>query len=529
MYCRLAWVRSLSAAVALAVALAGNAGAARAPTAPPAPQEPESKFLPLPDKIATGTDQVLLSEIARKLSDPDQSSALPALDAALVKLREPSQLRGLVQFWRASVLMNEERNPDAVDAIEESIRLLPGYSGPLIIAASIYAYSNQPGRAADYFLRASQIDPAAVRMVDDYEVNNIVRRLQYAGEDRRSDAISDRLLEIGWVGSSLASRSSLAQLAIRRRLLGGDVDGARSLVTKLLVPEHSYALLVNKEFSALWPDIEAWAGPQLHRQWATYLREAHARWAASKDVNTVRDYSNALLDAGHDRTVIRDILPHFYRKLDAHQDQDLQFVVSGVAGALAREGRWDEVQRLFERAQQVWPLSKDNPNSLNVASNWARYMMFQGKYAAALTKMDEAIELAGKWQVNPDAIGTMHHYRACILHELGRGKEAGVSIAIAAAVEFPGSVAHLHLCTGNPAAARRVLEQALESGSSRGNVLSLAQKVIDRPMPSDWDRRMRAKIEELRADPALRRAIEKYGRILPFAVREGAAPELLGP
>jgi tetratricopeptide (TPR) repeat protein len=529
MYCWLAGVRSLSAAVALAVAFTCNSASANTPTSPPTLREPEPKFLPLPNEIATGSDQVLLSEIARKLSDPDESSALPALNAALVKLREPDKLRGMVQFWRASVLLNEDIYPDAVDAIEESIRLLPGYSGPLIAAANVYAYSNQPGKAADYFLRAAQLDPATVRTIDDYEVNNIVRRLQYAGEDRRSDAISDRLLEIGWVGSNLGSRSGLAQSAIRRRLRDGDVDGARSLVTKLLIPDHSYALLGNKEFSLLWQDIESWVGPQLHRQWGTYLREARDRWAASKDVNTVRDYSDALLSAGHDRTVIRDILPHFYRRLDKTEDQDLQFVVTGVAGALAREGRWDEVQRLFGRAKEVWPLSKENPNSLNVAANWARYIMFQGKFADALVKMDQAIHLAGKWQVNPDAIAAMHHYRACILHELGRGNEAGVSIAIAASVEFPSSVAHLHLCTGNAGAARRVLEEALKSDSSRGNVLMWAQKSTYRPMPSDWDRKMLAKIEELRADPSLRKEVEKFGRTLPYALNEGAGREILTP
>lgn len=529
MFYRLAWMRSLSAAAALAVALACHATWAAIPSPPSTLQEPETKFLPLPDQIATGNDQVLLSEIARKLSDPDQSSALPALDAALVKLREPSRLRGMVQFWRASVLLNEDRYPQAVDAIEESIRLLPGYSGPLILAASIYAYSNQPGQGADYFLRASQIDPATVRMIDDYEVHNIVRRLSYAGEERRSDAISNRLLEIGWVGSSLASRSGLAKSAIQRRLSDGDVEGARSLVTKLLIPGDSYGLLVNKDFSAIWPDIESWAGPQLHRQWATYLREAHDRWAASKNVNTVRDYSNALLAAGHDRTVIRDILPHFYRKLEPNEDQDLQFVVAGVAGALAREGRWNDVQRLFERATEVWPLSKENPNSLNIAANWARFLMYQGKYTAALAKMDEAIDLAVKWQVNPDAIAAMHHYRACTLHELGRGNEAGLSIAFATSVEFPTDVAHLHLCTGNPSAARRILDEALKSESSRNSVLVWAQKSMHRLMPSDWERKMHARIEELRLDPSLQSEVEKVGRILPFALREGAAPELLAP
>jgi hypothetical protein len=104
-----------------------------------------------------------------------------------------------------------------------------------------------------------------------------------------------------------------------------------------------------------------------------------------------------------------------------------------------------------------------------------------------------------------------------------------VSIAIAASVEFPPSVAHLHLCTGNTGAARRVLEEALKSESSRGGVLMWAQKSTYRPMPSDWDRKMLAKIEELRADPKLRKEVEKFGRILPYALNEGAGREIFTP
>jgi tetratricopeptide (TPR) repeat protein len=529
MSCRLAWVRLLSAAAALSIALPSSDALATVPAPAPTLREPEPRVLPGPDEFSDGNDQALLSEIARKLSDPDVSAALPALDASLAKLREPSRMRGMVQFFRASILLSADRYSEAADAIEESIRLLPGYSGPLLAAASIYAYSNQPGKGADYFLRASQIDPATVRMVDDYEIQNIVRRLRYAREKDRSDAISDRLLEIGWIGSDIGSRSGLAKDAIERRLSNGDVEGARALVSKLLIPSHSYSLLVNKDFSAVWPDIESWAGPQLHRQWATYLREARDRWAASKNVSTVRDYATALIAAGHDRTVIRDVLPHFNRRLERNEDQDLQFVVTGVAGALAREGRWEEVQQLFERAQEVWPLSSENVNSLNITANWARYLMFQGKYATALAKMDQAIGLATKWQVNPDAVAAMHHYRACMLHELGRGEEAGVSVAIATSVEFPDDVAELNLCTGNPGAARRIFEEALKSDTTRTSMLLWAQKNSVRTMPSDWDRKMHARINEIRSDPKLRTEVDKVGRILPYALRDGAPPEMINP
>jgi tetratricopeptide (TPR) repeat protein len=493
--------------------------------APPPQNLPRiGKALPRPEDFTSAEDRQLNELVTKTVSVSNIGEALPALDAMLGRLREPTQLRGLIQFFRATALSNE-RLPEALEAVEESIRLLPGYSAPLLQAAALYAYSNEPSKGGDYFLRAIQLDPATVRTVEDYEVNNIMRRLVFARDERRSRAIGERLLEIGWIGDNLDSRSNLALSAIGRRMDEGDVDGARKLVTKLTVPKHSYELLLDKKYSVIWPDLEAWTGPKLRAQWETYLREARDRWEASKATSSVRDYVSALRSAGHDRTIIRDILPVYYAKLDQHQDQDLQFAISGVADALAHEGKWSEVNRVFARAQEVWPLSPENPNSLNIAANWARYLLFAGEYQRALDKMDEAVGFAQEWKVNPDAIATMHLYRACALHELGRDRETAYPVRMAALMTFPAELAWLHLCTSDRDSALRVLLEGLKHESTRQNVLEFAQAETSRPRDSDYSRKMREKTDELRRDPQLIVQVEKYGRIMPYSDIEGAPPE----
>ena len=485
-----------------------------------------TKLLPIPEQIATPAEQAQFSDLMMRLSKAEGPEAtIKLLDDELTRLPQPTTLRGLIQLFRSGILLSQDDYARSIDAVEESIRLLPGYSAPLLAAASIYAYANQPGKGADYFLRATKVDPDSARSVEDYEVNNIIRRLNYSRDKKRVDMLSDRLLEIGWIGSDLGSRSALARSAIERRASDGDAPGAIALVSKLLVPGHSYRLLANKQYNAVWPAIEAWGGPKLSTQWETYLREARDRWEASKDVQSVRAYSTALLSAGHDRTIIRDILPLFYKSLDQRRDQDLQFVVTGVAGALAREGKWDEVHKLFATAQKTWPLSNDNANALNVSGNWARYLFFEGRTAEALAKMDESLVYARKLQVNPDAIATMHHYRACMLHQLGRDSEAGVSLAITASVEFPVEAADVYLCVGNREAALRALIDGLEDENTRDGVLGFVQKTSDRPLASDYGRESEARYADLRRDPALLAEVAKYGRLLPFGANEGAPPE----
>jgi tetratricopeptide (TPR) repeat protein len=184
-----------------AVAMLGPAMLAAAPQASATPQArtPEhSSFLPNPEDIAAPREAALLRRVLIQTSKvTDNAAALTIADAVLRDLSEPTPMRGLIQYWRADLLTGANRHAEAIDAIEESIRLLPNYSGPLFRAAYAYAYANQAGRGADYLLRAIKTDPGNGRAIDDYEVGNFVHRLTAARDTDRLNLLSDRLLEIG--------------------------------------------------------------------------------------------------------------------------------------------------------------------------------------------------------------------------------------------------------------------------------------------------------------------------------------------
>lgn len=487
-----------------------------------------AEFLPPPDKIALPQERALFnSTLSRVLDKPNvDAAALPVLDEALAKLGEPTKLRGFVQFLRAGALAHQNK-PAALEAIDESVRLLPGYSGPLLGASNIYAYSDRPAQAADYLMRASQIDPDIVRQIDEYEINNIFHRLSFRQDDRRARLLSERLLELGWLGESLGSRSNLARRAIEARMSEGDTNGARRLIPKLLLPAHSMSLLMDNEYRDLWSDIERWAGAELEKQWPIFLSEAREKWAASRDPAAAKSYAQALAAAGHYDTLIKEMLPLFSKPLNAEEDYDLIFAAATLADALARKGRWVELETMFDRASKVWPLGGD-ANALNLAANRARYMFYRGKTAEALAVMDTAIADAARWQgqVNGDALAAMHRYRACMLHKLGKGDEAAVSRAIAADLLGPSSRAELFLCLDQIEAARSVLIKALADEKSRDSVIAFVQKSDVPPMQSDYGRAIEERHAALRSDPKLLAEVAKYGRVLPFTLSQGAPPEL---
>jgi hypothetical protein len=488
-----------------------------------------AELLPRPDEIALSSEKALLSEIVSLLIEPstDAEEGMAALDKALARLGQPTRLRGFVQYMRAQALFHQERSAPAREAVEESIRLLPEYSAPLLLGTAIYVYNDQPGRAADYLMRASRIDPAVVAKMPEYEVDNLIHRLTAQHDQRRVRLVSERLLEIGWLSQSLSSRSKLAMRAIEARMAEGNVAGARILVPKLLVPSDSIELLIQSRYRELWPDIERWAGAELRDQWRVYLSETRAQWDASKDMASALSYARALDAAGHHDTLIRELLPLFSKPLDKIEDYDLLYVAGPVAGALARKGRWDEIETMYQRAGKVWVLG-EHANALNLAANRARYLFFRGKTQEGLTLMDAVIADAQRWggEINSDALAAMHRHRACMLHALGRGEEAALSRAHAIGREGPGSTAELYVCLDKPEAARDMLIAALDDPGKRAEVLNYMQKNDDLPMMSDYGRQSRARWEALRADPKLLAAIARHGRVLPYTHRAGAPAEL---
>ena len=488
-----------------------------------------AELMPPPEQVALPNEQQIVVDVSDQLNQvSDNKAALIVLDRALGRLHEPTKLRGYVQYFRAPWLLDQGRHAESVEAISESIRLLPGYSGPLITASQIYTYAGRPSEAADFLLRAIQLDPKEARKVDSYEVDALLGRLNIAGDDRRAETVGEKLLGIGWVGTDLDTSSNLALKAIKKKTAEGDIEGARSFVPKLVSPDHSRTLLVNNAYRQIWPDVERWAGQRLETQWPIYLNEARSRWKASNSPDTLGPYVRALLMAGHDDTLIAEALPILTGKLDPGEDYDLLFVAASVGRALARKGRWQDLNNLYAALDKVWPLGSD-VNALNLAANRPNWLLHQGFYADALKAVDLAITEAKSHgtDVNADAIAGMYLTRACTLHQLHRDADARVSANVALPALRARHTAYLYLCLDDRRSAKQSLMSALANPDRRDDVLLYLQKDGTLPPQSEYGRMMRKREEALCSDPELASEAQKYGRILPYSLAGSAPKEAL--
>jgi tetratricopeptide (TPR) repeat protein len=483
--------------------------------------------LPPMERVFESEDPAIVREFATLLTDVSSSEAekRAALESLLGRLSRPNMARGMIQFLRASLLLELDDHHAARAALEEAIRLLPGYSAPLLMASMAEAYSDRPEHAIDYLLRASRIDPETVKQIPDYELSNILSRSGSPAYSRQRRELAARLFEIGWQGGSLGTRASLAADVIEAKIEVGDIAGARALVPQLVSPGSVRALLMLNKYRELWPALEEWAGPRQERLWPIYLGELKARWEASRDPEHGRPYLGALSGAGHDQTIVDTFLPTL-ETVDPERDFMLVFVVAPVADALARLGRWNDIEPFFERAQRIWPLG-ENANALNILTNRGRLRFYRGDFVGAVADLRKSLSdpAVATGEVGSSATLSIHYYLACALHRLGRDAEALGSTAAVMASGSVGRAVSLHVCRNEMDQARAALIAALADEDQRETVVGYVQQAEGRTMQSDVARELRARYESLRTDPGLHRAIEPYGRVLPYSYGAGAPTE----
>jgi tetratricopeptide (TPR) repeat protein len=496
-----------------------------------APTLADAVPLPEAEAIALPSERLLLERLHSLAATKQPAEALKTFDAMLIELREPTEFRGLVQYFRAMLLHQQGRGAEAADSISEGVRLLPKYSAPLLQASQIYAFNDRVAPATDYLVRASRIDPSIVNVLSDYEISNMLARLREANNQGREIALSERLLEVGWSGGRFPTTSRMALLVLEQRLKEGKPAAASAMVPKIIVPSMLARLRIEEQFAAIRPASEAWAGARLEKAWPLYLEQAREEWEATKDLEAGKAYVTALAEAGHDTTLVETFLPLFYDRAVAERDVDLIFIASPLASALARLGRWDEADKMFARALTVWPAG-GSAITLNLTANRGRFLVLKGDFAAGMAQLHSAIEEAGRWggEVNQGALASMHLYRACALEQLGRSSEAARSERIVAARRTlsPTTFAYLQLCKNDLATARQALLDGLEMESTRSSVLMWMQPEETKPPQSEWGATIAARSKMLKEDATLRVAAGKHGLILDQPIN-ALAPKEQGP
>lgn len=491
--------------------------------------------LPLPpvEQVArTPEERALLGRIMA-IANPGVGRADPAnvrnraakADALLAELPRPTFLRGIVQLARADLLGYGDREEEATAAALDAIRLLPGYSEPHYVAAHVATYRDRPLEALDHYIAGAAIDPERVASLSEYEVHSLIIRLIQKRERASLAIFGDMLARAGWKGAP-DTASSLAFARITARLEAGDTAAAVRLVGEVVRPGVFSDLLTDKKYAPVRAAALARSGPRLEKLWPRYLASAQSQWQSDAHTRVRRVYADALVAAGHDRSLIATFAPLFGKPIDAADDSFL-FAAVPVARAYARLGQWQRGYDLLDKVAAAF--DRDMTNRLNVTAARAQLLYEEGRSAEALAAFDalivESRRRAG--EVGENNLAIMHGSRACLLDESGRSADAADSWRFLREREGidPRPLVEALVCRGDLDGAREVIVGALESERIRGTALSMVQPPSRGPFPSEHSRRQAERWERLRSDPELRAAASRYAELRSEPLNAAAPPD----
>jgi|GEM_PF-5272987 len=249
---------------------------------------------------------------------------------------------------------------------------------------------------------------------------------------------ADRLLalDLALIGShydggfGAYGRNGLAARSARALTERGRVAEALALVPQIEAAESVERLLVDRRYALLWPAIEQHANSNMaaiETKWVEIV--AHEFAVEPRNVRRIIGLEIALRDAGRFAEIVTLLEPltdspesaalHLGMTNSAISFDDYVWIVNDYAASLARLGRADEADRLFEKLIASSVFRERRPQGLIV--NWALLLLGEGHYGASLDAL-AAIQ-SGKWTVPSDARAWAQRISVCSLHALGRDAE----------------------------------------------------------------------------------------------------------
>ncbi|MDG2532029.1 hypothetical protein P6144_00055 [Sphingomonas sp. HITSZ_GF] len=508
-----------SGCVALALGLA--AVPVHAQVAPPTAPDAATQAQVGIGRFAEPWEQALLPAIAEALTVAESKDRLAKLDAVLAKLDQPSRLRGIVQSIRGVSLMEEYRQPEALAAAEEALRLAPGVPQVKFYAVYAMTFAGAPQRAADIWLALSREYPDLAGQMGGYILDTLRERLRDIGDRKRGDAVSARIAEIGVVEHSAPRASDSALAQIRQRMDDGKVAEAGALVPGVVVTRDLAQLYLDRRYEKLWPAIARWGGDDLARSQKLYLETLRRDWRAGGTLESATDFARALNEARGYSAVTQLFLPLLAPEVLKIDTLGVEFLTPPVARALMGQGRGEEAIALLKRVDATF--TKDSAQKMNFSGNLAKDYLALGRFAEAATVADAWLRSAQRKgsEINRAALIGVQAIRACALIRGGKATQASGDVAdvLMSRGGLPDPAMDIYACSDDFAGGKALAIESLNDENRRGWALRWLQPGSPE-LPYAESRRADLFQKRIAADPEVRAAAEKVGRILPFSLTE---------
>ncbi len=475
--------------------------------------EEQTRIRPEPDE-QPAVDALSGIENARRGAD-----ALPVLDRALLLLRRPTKMRGLVQCQRAGSLLELNRKEELNRAIAECDRLLPDNPRIQMLIGQITTFTGDTRRAASRIAFALEVRPDLAPRLEREPVETLLLNLSYL-----PDAPERQRLLMALRGTSFArERPEQIEMAtidtIADAVKSGDRTKALGLLGDIASVSGGLTLLSDRRFESIWPEIELWAGDlQLLRD--VRLNAARAVFEREPSLSNRGRYARVLAASGKREAAIALLGDAIADRASWDEGgYDIGQIADQRASLLLDAGRASESIAMLELLDRSWD-GKPFSGLINVLTNRAVAEVWSGQTMAALADISRVQTLARAKSsidasIEPGALMWFDALHGCALARSDRA-QAMATLARFRPVRVTNrqAVDLLSVCLADRDSYRSGLLADLENLHERHSALLLLQPYIAR-RTGPWEAARQALLSQLRDDPAVRATMLAAGRVLP--------------
>lgn len=491
------WTRLASCLIL--VATSGAAEAAQ--NSDPVPTSTEAAALPL------------LAEAARVTTDTER---LSLVNRVLAQLLQPTQFRGAVLCYKGGILQQLNRRQDARAAFDQCLQLRPNDPKALMAIAFDKAQEQRPAEAAAMIMHAVAIDPHAADDIDPDSMATLDRQLRYARLDNIANDLLGKLALAGYARRNPNAFSDAAFAAVLSATQQGNLKAAVQLLPSILSPEPGIKMLIDRQFTAIWPSVEQWAGDDFSSQRTALLNGARATYEAAPTPANIITYAEALVQTGH----LKDGVDLLDRSLSDPKTWEADgwyrnMAIVKLGRLLGESGQRERGIRLMQQAMSGPGKEDDGAN--NIVPNLVVQQLLAHDYQGALDTLDKHTPATDTLETSA-AAGFFVALRACADGGLGK-KRPALANAKRIRDEYSsvyGAVSLAVACTSSPdEQASLWIDRVSDPVKRSAALLEIAQagyrQQLRLPLQSLDDDMLR-KISKRRD---VKEAYNQYGRELP--------------
>ena len=478
------------------------------------------ELAPYADRLRKIQDLALPTQPGAGANVDNLRKTLPLITALTREVKRPSEVAGLFDSLRGTTLYMLRRIPEAKEALESGYKQYQGLAPALGALAIVRAGTGDYYGSALVLTQIAARDPNLVRQMVPQMIDFVVESLKRDSDDSVSwKTLLNMSAELVNINYQLDPPDALGEkilpIGIQGLVEQGKIDDARTHLPQLTAPDALLALMADKRYQALWPDLEKQAGRDLGPGVDTAATSAKAQYEADQtNMPALGAYIlRARLAEKPDAALAEAKRVVNNEDFVATYADSAYRLITDYATALNRTGHPQQALQAIDRLSGIGPVQ--SPTILPYWLDQAKIMLEDGHVADALSVLNK-VDTTTKYRWTAYDQMRLSSLRACAFNELGRPQDAAQdweSMRLASDMN-PDAYLYALTCANRQDDLAQALVDGLDNPATRAGTLMRFQRYRNDPPLSGLRAKLHERLMQVEARLEVQLKVKEYGRII---------------